>query len=92
MILGLKQMTVNSAKNRDVSRTLVGIMLMKSLVNTVGPHLKGNLCHSLTKLTKTGIKHKVRLSYHFTKTCYCFSLFLDCSTTFLCYLFHSNTF
>ena len=60
MILGLKQMTVNSAKNRDVSRTLVGIMLMKSLVNTVGPHLKANLCHSLTKLTKTGIKHKVR--------------------------------
>ena len=62
MILGLKQMTVNSAKNRDESRTLVVIMLMKSLVNTVGPHLKANLCHSLTKLTKTGIKHKVRLS------------------------------
>ena len=91
MILGLKQMTVNSAKNRDVSRMLGVIMLMKSLVNTVGPHQRAKLCHSLTKLTKTGTKHKVRLSYHFSKTCYCISLFLDCSTTFLCYLFRSNT-
>ena len=70
MILGLKQMTVNSAKNRDVSRTLVGIMLMKSLVNTVGPHQRAKLCHSLTKLTKTGIKHKVRLSHYSTKSPY----------------------
>ena len=74
MILGLKQMTVNSAKNRDVSKMLVGIMSMKSLANTVGPHQRANLCHSLTKLTKTGIKHKVRLSYHSDST-----LFLNCA-------------